>query len=423
MMSTPPQDTSAITITARGSVTQYGKELLAEIARGKLFLQQIQRIDDDLRDEGIPIPDRPGAAISVAERELGQSHPATRQDSGPARGVFTREELTMRVQRWYEQHYSGALGPAMRIEFEAAFQQHIDQIDRKLREASVPIPGRPIAALLEFSKLTGSELRICSLDREPLPGRYLGDDLSIRVAQWYEERYGDRILMDGKEGQVVVLLRGEPWVMELPLILGGGSGPNFICGFGRATTLPAEPVLYRLGDVPPPSSDYNVLDSIVGLTDGFAKALTSEECETILEGFLVGRTAYSRLSGSSRDGLLALVRGDLDAAVAHLTGNFSQTGLSQWASLQATEKVLKHYLETLVGSYKHGHKLVDLESQAVAAGLPPLDPTWLPAIQCPAGVRYGEICVSVEQAVAAHLASLRVISHVLTATAPLAHVT
>lgn len=401
-----------ITMTVRGSFTEYGKELLGEIARQNAFQQLIRRINDDLREEGIPIPDRPKAAILAARKETAQASPGS---------AYSPADLTGRIQGWYEQHYRGALSPAVRIETEADFQRHIEQIDEKLRATSVPIPGRPLAALHEFSVLTRSELAICSLDREPVHGRYLGDDLSIRIARWYEERYGDRILMENKDGQVVVLLREDPWVMKLPWILGGGRGPNFICGYGRATTLPTEPVLYRLGDAPPPPSDYNVLDSIDGLPDGLARVLTQAECDSILKAFLVGRDAYTRFGLAGRDGLLSLVRGDLEAAVAHLTGRIRQSGLSQWASLQGTEKVLKHYLKTILGSYKTGHKLSDLEKEAVTAGLPPLDPTWLPAVQCSASVRYGEVPVSLTQAVAAHHASLRVISHVLAALPPASH--
>lgn len=408
-------DRQTITITASGSLTEHGKQLLQGVARDQAFEQLVRRIDDDLREEGVPIPDRPEAALRVAEKTTGQSLPSNTPDRDPTPGSYGGEDLAIRIRRWYQQHYGGALGPAVRIGSEAEFLEHLERIDQELKERDIPIPGRPMAAIHEFAMLLKEELRGYALDRDPVPGRYTGDDLIIHVERWYKQRYGDRILMEGKDGQVVVLLRGDPWVMELPWILGGGRGPNFICGYGRPTTLPSEPVVYRRGDPPPPPSDYNVLDSLAGLPDGLARALTEEECEDTLEAFLVGRAAYTRLSRSRREGLLALVRGNLEAAVAHLSGNVRQAGLSQWESLQAAEKVLKAYIEAVVGSYKHGHKLSDFETQAVKAGLPPMDPAWLPAIQCSAGVRYGEVVVSLKQAVAAHHASLRVVAHVLTA--------
>lgn len=408
------RDLTTVTLRARGSLTDFEKELFGNLSRDTAFQEMIRRIDDNLREEGIPIPDRPKAAILAARRTT-ETPATTTPNSHLARSGYSSQKLSVLIRRWYEKHYRGALEPAVRIQSEADFQRHIDSIDRKLREGRVPIPGRPLAALHEFSVLTRSELAVRSHDHEPTPGRYLGDDLSVRIAQWYEERYGDRILMEVVDGQVVVLLRGDPWVMELPWILGGGRETNFICGYGRPTTLPIEPVTYLLSDPAPPASDYNVLDSIKSLSPALARDLAEQECDMILESFLVGREAYRQLGRTNRDGLLSLVRGDLEAAVAHLTGRVSQTGLSLWASLQATEKILKHFLELVRGKYKHGHKLSDFETEAVASGLPPMDPTWLTAIQCSAGVRYGEDVVSLEQAVAAHHASLRVISHVLTA--------
>jgi hypothetical protein len=409
----PPERVSQrINVTAHGQSSGPGKHLLGGLVRERVFLRLITGIDGELREQGVPIPDRPEAAIKAAEAETRQALPTDVPDRDPRPDTYSGEDMVIRIRRWYQQHYSGALGPAVRIETEADFQREIERIDQKLSARGVSIPARPLAALCDISDLTKAELRICSVDRDPLPGRYLGDDLSIRIANWFDERYGRRTMIDNIDGRVVVLLRGDPWLVELPWILGGGSGINFVCEFGRPTTLATKPVAYRIGESPPPPSDYNVLDAVVDLPSGLAKTLTGDECKNILNAFLIGRSAYTALRQSARHGLVAVLHGDLEAAVSHLSSKSLQTGLSRWASLQAAEKVLKAYLEAVRGSYKTGHKLKDIMGEAAASGLPPINPDWIDAIQCSASVRYSEP-VTLSDAITAHHRSLEVVAHVL----------
>ena len=52
------------------------------------------------------------------------------------------------------------------------------------------------------------------------------------------------------------------------------------------------------------------------------------------------------------------------------------------------------------------HSLEGLFDQATRLGLPAPPRQYLTDVQCPAGVRYGEVAVTVDEAVKAHLASL-----------------
>lgn len=375
------------------------------------FERFVEAINDRLREADTPIQDRPSAAVAAAAQMTWTVLRSDVPDRDPTPGVYSGDDLVIRIRRWYTARYSTALEPAPRIDSEDEFLSQMDAIDERLRTQGVSITGRPIVAIGEFSKLLHEELRGYPLDREPVPGRYTGDDLVIRIDRWYRDRYGDRLLMDSKNGRVVIILRGDPWVMDLPLIFGGGGGLRFVCEYGRPTTLPSTPRVYRRGERPQ-ASEYNVLDAIVGLTDGLAKTITKAECDEILQVFLWGREAYEALRHSTRSGLVELVEGDLEAAVVHLSGHY-QPGLSKWASLQAAEKIVKAYIKETSGGHKFGHDLTDQASQAASAGLPIIDPALIQDIQCPAGVRYGQPSVSVAEAVAAHHASLRVVAHVV----------
>lgn len=404
---------NTITITATGTWTEEGRQFFAAHALAQRFDRFVRHIDDRLREEGVPIPDRPEAAVRAAEKATGTALPNDVPDRDPLPMVYEGEDRVLRIRRWYQERYKGALEPSTRIESESQFLQLIEEIDQKLAERGVPIPGRPIAAGFEFCSLLKEELRGYPLDRKPVSGRYTGDDLLIHMDRWYKDRYGDRLNMDGTEGAVVLLIRGTPWVADLPFIIGSGKGVRFVCEYGRPTTLPSKPKVMRRGDQPPPPADYNVLDAIRDLPDGLAKSLTGAEREEVLNGFLLGRRAHVALGRLKRgQGLVEMARGDLHAAVTHLSEKWVKAGQSKWASLQAAEKILKAYIEEAGGSYKFSHELSDLRTQAEKLGLPRVHTGWTQDIQCPAGVRYGQPAVSVSEAVTAHHASLRMLAHV-----------
>ena len=100
--------------------------------------------------------------------------------------------------------------------------------------------------------------------------------------------------------------------------------------------------------------------------------------------------------------------GDLDAAVSHLITNRPQSGLSKWSSLQAVEKMVKAYISQTGEEIKRTHSLNKLFKQAEKLGLLVPPEQYINDIQCSAGVRYGEMSVSIEDAVTAHLLSLEI---------------
>jgi hypothetical protein len=149
-----------------------------------------------------------------------------------------------------------------------------------------------------------------------------------------------------------------------------------------------------------------MVDLVEDLTADFARSLTAEEVIKIGAAFVIGMGAYSALRVINDVDYVREAVGDFDAAVFHLVDHQPQPGLSKWASLQAIEKLTKAYIAQKGGTVRFIHSLQRLTDQAITLGLPAPPEQYLADVQCPAGVRYGEVAVSVEDALKAHLISL-----------------
>ena len=374
------------------------------------FSRLVTSLDDHLCVQDVPIPERPESAIELLSRSVGAELNFTGAEREPVPGCYSGDDLVIRIKRWYAQRYKGALEPGLKIRTEEEFLGLIEKVDFDLRSRGIPITGRPIMAIGEFCRLLKAELSLSVAKREPVAGRCSGVDLVLHIERWYDNRYGESINMVASSGEVIFLARGDPWVFRLPLILGGGS-LSFFCEFGRESTLPSSPQLFRQGQTQPVYT-YNILDAAVDLPSGLAKSLSEAEREELRSSFLLGWDAYEALRELRSVGMVEKVRGDLSATVAHLAGRPSQSGLAKWAALQATEKMLKTYISEVHGKFPPTHNLAALAAQAVGLGLPALDDGWIQSVQCPAGVRYGDSVVSLNEAVLAHHASLRIVAHI-----------
>jgi hypothetical protein len=375
------------------------------------FLRLMTRVDDDLREEDFVIPDRPNEAMRRVGALLGceLKMPAIERD--PADGVYTGADLAIRLMRWYEEHYKGALEPGTKIHTEEEFLALMEDVDATLRRQEMPIQGRPIAAMGELCRRMNAEFSMMVPEREPRAGVYSGTDLVIRVKRWYDDRYGTRLHIIATVGEVVCVIRGDPWKLELPLVYGGGPGIRFFCQYGVATTLPSEPRAVPRG-TPLTPSYFNILDAAVELPDGLAKSLSADERKQMLEAFMAGWNAHYALREIRSIGMVEEVRSDLAAAVTHLMAHPPHPGQAKWSALQASEKMLKTYVSERGGSFGFTHKLADLDQAAQAVGLPSMNPAWVADTQCPAGVRYGDVPVTLEEAVTAHQAALRIVGHI-----------
>lgn len=80
--------------------------------------------------------------------------------------------------------------------------------------------------------------------------------------------------------------------------------------------------------------------------------------------------------------------------------------MAKWAALQAVEKTYKAFLVVHRAKVPKRHKIAELSKLAAALDLHPADPELIAAVECDPGVRYGEVSVSLPDAVAAHHAAL-----------------
>jgi hypothetical protein len=150
----------------------------------------------------------------------------------------------------------------------------------------------------------------------------------------------------------------------------------------------------------------NILDLIDGLTEEYAKKLNEAELSYITALFDLGIRARTEIESVSELEMISKAIGDLQASVAHLFGSPVQCGLSKWASLQATEKVIKSFISLKKKPFGKIHNLDDLATTAESVGLLVIPRDLLHKVQCSAGVRYGDSAISIADAVQAHHACL-----------------
>ena len=223
------------------------------------------------------------------------------------------------------------------------------------------------------------------------------------MERWFRKRYESKLEEYWGPGCIAILLRGDIWTIRYPFILAAETGADLIFHTGSAADL---------SSVKKQQAEHlavNICEAVEGLPAALASALTTPEQQLLLEDFMRGWKALMELESHSAERLMRSAAGSLADAVFNLTSEAPNWGFSKWASLQVVEKALKGYLERKGAGFDRIHDLGKLAAAATTAGLPGLSPNLLAAVQCPAGVRYGEITVSRDEALAAHRASLELI--------------
>ena len=225
------------------------------------------------------------------------------------------------------------------------------EIDRQLRDKSVPISARPIAATMEFSKRRNIALPLT----EPIPGTYhsvyVNWPITEFIIKWFDAQYGSRLGVDWGPGKAAFSLRGDPWYYHFPLFYGN-----------NVFTASRDKSSKELSKVEGTSVS-NILESIPNFPDGLKKSLTDEELKYMLNIYQLSFKALSRLEYCKGTKMIELAKADIEAAVNHIMASTPEYGLSKWASLQATEKILKVVIEKNNGVFKKTHDLNLLAQQ------------------------------------------------------------
>jgi hypothetical protein len=291
---------------------------------------------------------------------------------------------------------------------ETDFQALMEQIDQELRANKIPIPARPIKGWLTVSGRYGHGLSMFPPKKVPTPGSFKGDDLSLRIFEWFDIRYGDQLKIDHSPGHSIVVVRGDAYRVELPLIY---NRVRMVCD-------PAHhgqdyyPKLTKGKDI----ATVNVLDCIVDLQPALSNALKPHELREIFHQFARDLRSFQMIETLYKLGLGIEARGDLMSSVDSVLRLPPQYGASRWHSLQSAEKYLKTFLKERGAAYPTGgpnaHNLLFLTKSAVGAGMAPLSDKPLVSASCGSKVRYGEVHSTLEEAVTAHRAAVIICAHV-----------
>lgn len=94
------------------------------------------------------------------------------------------------------------------------------KIDAELIAEKRAITARPILAGCKLTERFDIRLPLTSSNRDPVRGVYDEVGISIRLHQWFEQRYGARLGVPFSIGQVAFPLRGVLYAVDCPMSYG-----------------------------------------------------------------------------------------------------------------------------------------------------------------------------------------------------------
>ncbi len=281
---------------------------------------------------------------------------------------------------------------------ENEFMTMMEIVDAFLRSQEIPIHARPMRGWFEISKTLQLGLSLFPRQKTiPSPGVYTGDDLSLRIFAWFDERYGKRLAIRSGPGRMAISIRGDVWELHFPRIYG-------TVLFFISQTIKSSDIKDDLrSDVAP---KVNIFSLITEFPVGLAQSLNPMEMNSIAESFKQCFDSMQAIEEIQQLPLVKEIFSDIDSAANHLLTRPGHYGLSKYASLQVAEKSFKIFLASKGVSFPKVHELQKLSKLAESHGLFPVELQLIAKIQCGAGVRYGEEQVSLIEAQQAHELSI-----------------
>ncbi|MBV9925638.1 MAG: HEPN domain-containing protein [Acidobacteria bacterium] len=211
--------------------------------------------------------------------------------------------------------------------------QRLETIDVQLGNEDEAVTARPFHA----HRIIMAEEGVRSA---PLFSRGGESTLFEKINDWYERRYGDRMLLEWKIGEMPFMLRGQVYYYNFPTVFG--------------------------------TVQLDAIRFVEGLTDDFKRSLTKEEVHAIGLGFMEGFHDFLTLDGlqnnlpaalgTAAQGMVKRALQDIRAAVSILKTSRDAQGAIYHAQ-QATEKFLKAAL------LQHGFTISQLRSRAFSHNL------------------------------------------------------
>lgn len=276
------------------------------------------------------------------------------------------------------------------------FEAMMAQIDFKLTNEAVDIPSRTMLAVREVSMKYDLSMPLGGDPARLPPDLRENAVLSEAINQWYKDNYGDRLKENPCPGQMVMLLDGDLYVLRVPRIFGS---VNFVLTRQWLTNL----------NISRGPATCNITQLVDNMTPAKAARLSDSALNMIGTTFETAVPAAYTLESTDHN-LMFIARGDVEVAINSLMARGDRSGESKWASLQAAEKVLKAAIDLSGTKFKFTHGLAELCQTLSDAGLTFDASAQVAAIQCKAGIRYGEEPCTRDEALAAHHGSLELVN-------------
>ncbi|PYF79517.1 hypothetical protein DFP75_10840 [Marinomonas alcarazii] len=288
------------------------------------------------------------------------------------------------------------------------FERLIVEIDRELGDRNLLFHQRPMHA---FSSLAGKldpkgVFPITSEDFND-PDDFSNEAIFTQVHNWYEETYGDRTKIHMGPGSYILIIKGEPWKVELPLVYGRN---NFTIDSDLERV---ERYVVANDGKKVPST--NILWHVENITRKVALSLSDEEREIIFQDYMFALNSVQFLRDLKGVPYMEQGMNDYDTAIHNIFYKYPDYNNAKWSALQFAEKTIKSKLKQHNVKIKHIHFLSDLSGDLEKIGIN-VSKQLIDNIQCDAKVRYGEQKVTRYEAVLAIRSSLSLFSDVFRAS-------
>ncbi len=274
---------------------------------------------------------------------------------------------------------------------DSEFENRISEIDNEQRIENIPIYSRSLNAIHKYAVKYKVQIMFGGSRLFKSDDKYDSVNLAHTISDWYDKKYGNRVKKDFSKGYVALFIAGSIYKMKIPLIFGKAA----ICSDGK----------FKLNQnaVEDGTMLLNVISFVEDLTRDLSSELSPEEEGNILQIFAFASELFDLLSKeSNKDVLCESAIEDFKYAVDSLLNNQFNIGHSKWASLQATEKILKSILQRNKIAFNKNHRLRELIESLQLIGFPNVGDDLISTIQCKASVRYGDIPFKLEDAIKAH---------------------
>lgn len=283
-----------------------------------------------------------------------------------------------------------------KIQNEAEFLELIEKIDSENHATS--LQARFLIILLEVVKLYPENSGIpISYDYKAIPGNYTGTSLYAHIKNWCDEQYGEKQKISSDMGSVIVKIHGYKWEIRIVLVV-------FMKNKFRLVYKDIDDTDWNEGNI----TILNMRRMFVNLPVGLAKKIKDEDLKNEKDILSMAICAINFFKKIENFKFIKEALVDFIAVRSELMKSRGSFGQSRWSTLQFIEKLLKSYLDFKKAKIKQTHNVISLANDASDNDMSLLNVNDLTIVNCNAGVRYGEIPCTEQEAIEAHYASIRI---------------